>query len=139
MNNRTYSDFPAVVLAVFAIIFSTAISADAKCSVPSFKAALKTAHSVFLGKVLSDAYEGDIRYFEFEVEKSWKGERSKRITIAVAETLYYQAWYRVGERYLIYAEIENGKLWVDRCSRSRLAGSASADIRKLGAGKNPAK
>lgn len=130
---------PALGLAVIAIILSAATRSEAKCSVPSFKEALRSAHLVCLGKVVSDSYEGDIRYFGFEVERSWKGDRLKRITIAVAETLYFQAWYKVGERYLMYAEIENGKLWVDRCSRSRLADRASADIKKLGAGRKPVK
>lgn len=93
---------------------------------------------MFLGRIINESVEGDVRSFEFEVEKSWKGKRSKRITIAVDESVTYQAWFQVNERYLIYAEMENGKLSVGRCSRSRSADNASAELRKLGAGKKPA-
>lgn len=111
----------------------------ARCRIFTFDEAYSSSEAVFVGKVLSEEKKGDVKTFEFEVEKYWKGAVGKKIKIEVYETARFQAWFQTGERYLIYAEEgENGKLRVGRCSRSREVENASEDLQKLGAGKVPA-
>jgi hypothetical protein len=131
----------AVLSAVFGAFVSESVTAEnesAKCAVLSVENAYQQAGAVFIGKVLSEEKRGDVRYFEFEVEKYWKGANKKKIEIGVYETVRYQANFQTGERYLIYAKAnDEGKLSVGRCSRSRPADGAKEDLEKLGAGKKP--
>ena len=58
--------------------------------------------------------------------------------IHVYETSRFQAWFKKGGKYLIYAPAdEDGKLRVGRCSRSRDVENAEEDLQKLGKGKIP--
>lgn len=110
-----------------------------KCRILSFDEAFDYSDAVFVGKVVSESKSGDVKTFEFEVEKYWKGANKKKININVYETMRYQAQFEIGERYLIYATAnDESKLNVGRCSRSREAEGASEDLKKLGAGKKPA-
>ncbi|HMS43287.1 MAG TPA: hypothetical protein PKE69_23865 [Pyrinomonadaceae bacterium] len=133
----------AVVLlsAMFGAFSSETVIAEnesAKCYVFSYEEAFKSGKAVFVGKVLSEEKRGDTRYFEFEVEKYWKGANKKKIEIGVYETMRYQANFKTGERYLIYANANSeGTLSVGRCSRSRTAEQAEEDLDKLGTGKKP--
>ncbi len=134
--------FAMVVLsALFGAFSSKTVIAEnesAKCRVFTFDEAYDYAKAVFVGKVLSEEKRGDVRYFEFEVEKYWKGANKKKIVIGVYETMRYQANFKTGERYLIYANADSeGELRVGRCSRSRSADGAKEDLEKLGAGKKP--
>ena len=109
----------------------------ARCAIPPFNEAYNSAEAVFVGKVLSKTKNGDVKTFEFEVEKYWKGADKKKIKITVYETPRFQAWFRIGDKYLVYAVANGGELNVKRCSRSNEAEDASEDLKKLGAGKNP--
>ena len=114
-------------------------SETAKCRIPTFNEAYDYADAIFVGKVIGEEKNGDVKTFEFEVEKYWKGAKKTKIKINVYETARYQAWFQTGEKYLIYATADDdGKLKVGRCSRSNEAENASEDLEKLGAGKNPA-
>lgn len=122
----------------FKIIAAESEPKTAKCRILSFDEAFNSAKSVFVGKILSEEKNGDLRTFKFEVNKYWKGANKKTIEISVYETMRYQAWFKVGEVYLIYASAnDNDKLSVGRCSRSRLQDEAAEDLRKLGTGKKP--
>jgi len=136
--------------AVFSVIgfgflsnFQTANGANranfgAKCAVPTFENAYRQAKSVFVGEVVGEEKSGDVRTFEFKVEKYWKGSAAKRIKIHVYETARFQAWFKKNGRYLIYADAdEKGRLRVYRCSRSRDIEFAEEDLPKLGKGKIP--
>lgn len=112
-------------------------AANGRCAIPPFKTAFDASSAVFVGKVKSEKKQGDTKIFEFEVEKYWKGAGKKKIKINVYETPRFQAWFEVGEKYLIYADASDGSLRVGRCSRSRDAGDASEDLGKLGKGKRP--
>lgn len=111
----------------------------AKCAIAAFRQEYETAKAIFIGKVLSVREEGDgKKIFEFKVEKYWKGIKTKKIEVGVFETTRYQAIYKVGETYLVYARAGNdGKLVDKRCSRSRDAEGdyAADDLRQLGKGK----
>ena len=134
----------AVIGFGFSFDFQTANGADrsanfgARCAVSSFQAAFDQSKAVFVGEVVGEEKTGDVRTFDFEVERYWKGSSAKRIKIHVYETARFQAWFKEGGRYLIYAPAdENGRLRVSRCSRSRDAESAEEDLQKLGQGKIP--
>lgn len=105
----------------------------------SVSAAYKESKAVFIGELTSVVKNGDVKTFTFKVEKYWKGTAGEEIEISVQETLRYQGWFEVGEKYLVYARGEKGheKLWEVRCSRSTRLADASEDIKKLGRAKKP--
>ena len=124
------------LLSTFAVL---PVETAGKCGVPLVAAAYKESKAVFVGEVLKVVKDGDIKTFTFKVEKYWKGAAGKEIEINVQETMRYQAWFEVGEKYLVYARGENGreKLWEVRCSRSTRFADASEDVKKLGRAKKP--
>lgn len=146
MKNQKFTTAIVILSAVFCAFPYKIVTAEsfraanetAKCATLPFNEAYNSAEAVFVGKVLSEEKNGDVKTFELEIEKYWKGATKKKIKINVYETMRYQAWFRVGERYLIYATADDdGKLNVGRCSRSNEADDALEDLEKLGAGKNP--
>ena len=108
---------------------------SAKCAIPSFRQAFQKSANVFVGKVISESKKGDYRIFQFEAAKYWKGAKTKKITVEVYETPRFQAWFEVGGEYLIFAEQNEGKLQVSRCSRSKELSDAKDDLKLLGKGK----
>jgi hypothetical protein len=110
----------------------------AKCAIQSFQTAFEQSKAVFVGEVVGEKKDGDTRTFDFKVEKYWKGANAERVEILVYETARFQAWFKKGGKYLIYAPADSdGKLRVYRCSRSRDVEFAEEDLKKLGAGKIP--
>lgn len=110
-----------------------------KCKPADFKYAYADAKAVFTGEITDVATDGDVKTFTFKVEKYWKGAASKRIEINVQQTMRYQAWFKVGEKYLVFARGDESseKLWERRCSRTKLLANASEDLQQLGKGKIP--
>ena len=146
MKIRLVIAFAAVFSAIgsgFSSNFQRAQSAGradfaAKCAIQSFQTAYTGSKAVFVGEVVGEEKDGDLRKFDFKVEKYWKGAGAKRVEILVYETARFQAWFKKGGKYLIYAPAdENGKLRVYRCSRSRDVDYAEEDLQKLGEGKIP--
>jgi hypothetical protein len=110
----------------------------AKCAVPPFKIAFAGANSVFVGKVRKVAQNGRGKTFTFQVEKYWKGSKSKKTEVTVFETTRYQAFYEAGKRYLVFAAADDeGNLTDGRCSRSTGIADADADLKALGKAKKP--
>lgn len=110
----------------------------AKCATPEFGQSYKTSKVIFAGKVLNMTTKGDKKVIEFNVEKYWKGMKTKKIEISVYETMRYQANYEIGKKYLVYAQSnEDGTLIDVRCSRSREISDPfiATDLKKLGKGK----
>ena len=117
---------------------SAAYFGKRKCAIPAFQNAYRQSKVVFVGEVVGEEKTGDTRVFDFKVEKYWKGANAKRVAIHVAETARYQAWFKVGGKYLIYGTADtDGTLYVGRCSRSRDVADAEEDLQKLGKGKTP--
>lgn len=113
-------------------------AANGKCAVRKFSDAFQNSKAVFLGEVISEKKNGDYKTFKFKVEKYWKGTNVKTIEVSVYETMRYQAFYKIGEKYLVYARTgENGKFLDGRCSRSQSVENASDDITKLGKARKP--
>ena len=109
-----------------------------KCAVPSFQKAFERAGAVFTGEVLSVEKNGDTRTFEFRIEKYWKGANKRTIQINVYETPRYQAFFKKGEKYLVFADTaESRKFYVARCSRSREITGAAQDLKLLGRANSP--
>lgn len=114
------------------------IVAIAKCAIPNFENEFRNSKAVFVGKVTKVTKVGDDRVFEFAVEKYWKGATTKRITVNFYETTRYQAWFKLGETYLMFvARDSDGRFTVARCSRSKYLSQADDDLRKLGKAKRP--
>ena len=110
-----------------------------KCGVPPVDEAYKNSKAVFIGEITGVVRDGDVKTFTFKVEKYWKGAADEVIQINVQETMRYQAWFEVGEKYLVFARGNegDGKFWEVRCSRSKRLADASEDITKLGKAKQP--
>ena len=133
----------SAIVSGFSSNFQTAESAgwenfNSKCAIASFSSAYSQSKAVFAGEVVSEEKDGDTRTFAFKVEKYWKGTDAANVKILVYETARYQAWFKKGGKYLIYATAdEDGKLHVGRCSRSRDLENAGEDLQKLGKGRAP--
>lgn len=114
-------------------------AANGKCAIMNLKTALQTSSAVFAGEVLSETKNGDEKTFEFRVAKYWKGVGKKKIKVSVRETSRFQAWFRVGESYLVFArdDDKDGRLHDYRCSASKLLSEASKDLKELGRAKIP--
>ena len=109
-----------------------------KCAITSFQKAFGRAGAVFTGEVLSAEKNGDTKTFIFEVEKYWKGANKRKIKINVYETSRYQAFFKEGEKYLVFADADaSGNFYVGRCSRSREMTGVAEDLRSLGKAKTP--
>ena len=142
MKIRFIVAFAAVFSAIgffLAFNFQTTESAGVSlCIMTTFKSSYRQSKAVFVGEVVGEEKNGDNKTVKFEVEKYWKGANVKNVEINIYETMRYQANFKKGEKYLIYATAgENGKLSVGRCSRSLPVTNAAEDLRKLGKGKIP--
>lgn len=132
-----------MIILIAKVSVDSVSASDLKCAYPSFDRAFETAHSIFLGKVVEEKKEGKKKHFRFRVEKYWKGSSEKFVEIMVNESFRYQAPYRVGEKFLVFAKQneDTKRLWDGRCSRSTRAneysGTFKEDFEKLGKGKNP--
>lgn len=105
---------------------------SARCAVQNVKIARANAKAVFAGTVLSVKEKGDVKIFTFQVEKRYKGAASKKVQVGVQESTRYQAWFETGKKYLVYADGgADGKLWEQRCSRSKRFEEAAEDIKEL--------
>lgn len=108
----------------------------AKCRVPYFEESYKESKAIFVGKVLSVRKEGDEKIFKFQVEKYWKGKKSKTLEVKYYENMRYQAWLEVGKKYLVYARgNDDGTLSDGRCSLTKIYSEANPDLKKLGKAK----
>lgn len=70
-----------------------------------------------------------------EVERAWKGVRRPRVILWSDHSSTHAFHFEVGRRYLIYARKEDGRLLVDRCSRTAPVEDTS-DFQRLGRGRN---
>ena len=142
----------SILLFVFVIVigfvgyFYESVSANtasptAKCAIMKFEKEYEFSKAVFIGEVLKIEKDGNARIFEFRVKRFWKGIDSKTVKVRVNERPSYQAQYKVGGRYLVFAKAkeEDDTLWDGRCSRSRdlagFGGEVEEDIKKLGEAK----
>ncbi len=101
----------------------------------SVKRALKHSAAVFSGEVI-DIKKGP-NFFEarFHVERSWKGVESEDVSVLELNSTAESPHYRVGARYLVFADTEYGKLFTGNCSRTKKIEYAQGDLLQLGVGR----
>jgi hypothetical protein len=102
----------------------------------SVKGTVKQSAAVFSGEVL--AVKSGVNFLEarFRVERFWKGAVSEEVSVwtdGTAESPHY----RVGEKYLVFAGTQNGKLFTGICSRTKRLEYAQSDLEQLGEGQSP--
>jgi len=102
----------------------------------SVAGALKQSDAVFVGEVLEANDATSFREARFRVEQSWKGAETSEVIVVAPRTIE-AAHYQVGERYLVFASLQNGKLFTANCSRTKRIEYAAKDLKQLGAGKKP--
>ena len=108
----------------------------------SVKLALKKSAAVFVGEVLQVRNGRNYHYLEarFRVESFWKGVEAEEVSVfTVGESIAESPHYRAGQRYLVFAGMQDGKLFTGSCSRTKKVEYASGDLQQLGEGQKPGK
>ena len=103
----------------------------------SVKNALKKSAAVFAGEVFDIKKGSNFSEVRFRVERSWKGVVLEEISVLEADNTAESPHFRLGERYLVFAGIENGTLITGNCSRTKKIEYAEGDLQQLGEGKSP--
>ena len=104
----------------------------------SVKGTLKNSTAVFSGEVLEIRSGVNFLQARFRVERSWKGVEAEQVSV-LTENTAESPHYRVGEKYLVFAGIRDGKLFTGHCSRTKRLEYAEEDLRQLGEGKSHSK
>ena len=118
---------------------SNSASPTMRCMIEpkSVKSALKKSTAVFAGEVLEIKKGGNFTEARFRVERSWKGVELEEVSVFEADSTAESPHYRVGERYLVFAGIQDGKLITGNCSRTKKIEYAQGDLQQLGEGRVP--
>jgi len=104
----------------------------------SVKVALKQSAAVFSGEVLEMKNGGNYIEARLRVERSWKGVEAEEVSV-LADTTTESPHYRVGQKYLVFAGIRDGKLFTGNCSRTKKLEYAQGDLQELGESKGQKK
>ena len=104
----------------------------------SVKGALKNSTAIFSGEVLEIRSGVNFLQARFSVERSWKGVEAEQVSV-LTENTAESPHYRVGENYLVFAGIRDGKLFTCNCSRTKRLEYAEEDLKQLGEGKGHSK
>jgi hypothetical protein len=101
----------------------------------SIKVAVKNSAAVFSGEVLE--IRSGVTFLEarLRIERSWKGVEEEQVSV-LTENTAESTHYRVGEKYLVFAGIRNGKLFTGNCSRTKRLDDAEGDLNQLGEGRS---
>jgi hypothetical protein len=102
----------------------------------SVEGTFKKSNAVLVGEVIEVKDAGALKEARLRVEQSWKGVETKEVIVLATRTAESPR-YQVGERYLIFASLQNGKLLTGTCSRTKKVEYAQEDLQQLGAGKKP--
>ena len=97
--------------------------------------AVKKSNAVFVGEILEQTRS----QLRVKVEKVWKGKVGEQIILIThdwqdgdlgsIDSCAYP--FKVGRKYLIYANKVNGELVTSKCSRTRPANEAERDLNEL--------
>ena len=101
----------------------------------SVKNVLKRSTAVFSGEVLETKSGVNFLEARFRVENSWKGVEADEVYV-ITDGSAESPHYRVGEKYLVFAGIREGKLFTGLCSRTKKLEYARGDLQQLGEGKD---
>ena len=99
----------------------------------SVKNTLKKSTAVFSGEVLETKSGVNFLQARFRVERSWKGVEADEVFV-LTDGSAESPHYRVGENYLVFAGIRDGKLFTGLCSRTKKLEYAQEDLQQLGEG-----
>ena len=98
--------------------------------------AIKGASAVFTGEVVGISDLGT----KIKLDQIWKGEFTEKLAviagveyisdhIAGGDSCKFK--FRIGEKYLVFATKEEGKLKVHKCSRTNLIGNSERVLKML--------
>ena len=104
----------------------------------SIKGVFKNSTAIFSGEVVEIRSGVNFLQARFRVERSWKGVEAEQVSVFTENTAE-SPHYRVGEKYLVFAGIRDGKLFTGNCSRTKLLEYADEDLKQLGEGKSHTK
>lgn len=96
----------------------------------SVKVTLKQSAAVFSGEVLGIGNGGNYLEVRLRVERSWKGVEGEEVSLLTDSTTE-SPHYRVGQKYLVFADKRDGKLFTGNCSRTKRLEYAQEDLEKL--------
>jgi len=103
----------------------------------SIKVVFKNSTAVFSGEVVEIRSGVNFLQAQFRVEHSWKGVEAEQVSVFTENTAE-SPHYRVGEKYLVFAGIREGKLFTGNCSRTKRLEYADEELKQLGEGKSHA-
>lgn len=91
------------------------------------------ADSVFSGTVLSVTPGKNGLDVEIQVDRSWKKVRCGTVVVQTpSDSAMCGYGFEVGKSYLVYADMQKGKLSTNLCSRTRTIEEAGEDVAALG-------
>ena len=104
----------------------------------SVKVALKQSAAVFSGEVLEIRNGGNYPEVRLRVARSWKGVEGEEVSLLTDSTTE-SPHYRIGQKYLVFADKRDGKLFTGNCSRTKKLEYAQGDLQQLGEGNSQKK
>ncbi len=140
INRRTLlAVLTAVAFALAVLIQPPGRAYACSCLVsPPAAEARDQSVAVFSGQVRSIIRQTESSQVEvvFDLAESWKGPLAPSLTLRTAGSSASCGYEFVeGERYLVYANEQDGNLAVSLCSRTATLDDASADVAALGSGR----
>ncbi len=132
-----------VIALAFLIASQSLIPAALACSCappPPPKQALAGSTAVFSGKCISVEIKEQRKIVTFEVDRVWKGEVGKTVTITTAAhgaTCGYAFTTKGDATYLVYCYGKPDALSTNICTRTRSLAAGADDIKELGDGEKP--
>jgi hypothetical protein len=131
------------VLASLALLFLSDAAFACRCPPRKPSADISRYVAVFSGRVTKvtikqPPHEIGRYTVTFEVERVWKGETKKEVTL-ITRTSSCDFRFREGESYLVFASIlyDGSGLTTHKCSRTGLVADREEDIGLLGEGRIP--
>lgn len=122
------SDPPAVAFAEADVVFQGRVVGVAAPVLDDHPAIRRTIRGLMPEVLRERLLDGSTSYV-FEVQSSWKGVESTRITLE-DEDAYGS--FEEGETYLVYARLHEGRLVSPACGRTTIMARATADLAALG-------
>ncbi|MUT67052.1 hypothetical protein [Paenibacillus sp. NEAU-GSW1] len=137
----------AIVLAIIVgVIGADKVQACSCEANPGPKAMLKFQDVVFAGKAVAVKSKSNIPLLassdvpvrvDFQVSEIWKGAVDADTAVFTASNDSCGVDFKPGTDYLVYGNMENGKLRVNLCGGTKKLNAASADLLVLGKGTAP--
>ncbi len=150
-----------LLLAIILLVLQSDAAPVSRCfKQQSISDELKNSTAVFSGQVIAEEYRpvnskedhlpegGEALVIRFAVERWWKGSGEEEVILYTGVTRYPNGYtrmfaedftFRVGEKYLVYADSSEDGLKTNGCRRTAEIEKAEEDLGELGEGKLPEK